>query len=148
MEGLMNIIDIIYEPVVRTTGIEIWRLAARILAEYITNLTIVQGGILDINRTRPTGSLLLEGLLEAYHLYNITEFYEAECFGNSYPEPKYFDGIIFADKYGMGSLGYPYIPSFGTSSIRDLNLVPNNYGHRYLFSLRENAENFIKHKLP
>lgn len=137
---MTKIDDILFAP------IQPWREHCREVAAYIA----INGEqlkpmrqIYPLDRPRPAGALLLEQLMELYHVNGRRDF----CFVLGFregPQQHYmtFDGTILFGKYENGK--FPLLGGFqGRRSIRDLNLVPNTYTRHYVFVTAHEANTYM-----
>lgn len=140
---MSSIDDILYGPVAQA---EPWRQLCRQIVEYITT----QGQILKpmkllypIDRIRPSGSLLLERLMELYHLGGQKRFFFVV--GGKHTrlmETFDIDGVLIFNRYEQG--GAPMLGGRNGRSIRDMNLVPNTYNRNYVFGDEHTARTYFK----
>jgi hypothetical protein len=140
---MSSVDDILYAPI---AAAEPWRLLCHEIVEYIT----VQGPVLKpmkllypIDRIRPKGSLLLERLMELYHLFGQRQFFFVV--GGKHTrlmETFYIDGSLIFNRYEDG--GAPMLGSRNSRSIRDMNLVPNTYNRNYVFGDEHTARAYFK----
>lgn len=126
--------------------IQEWRIKVREIVQYITivgNSFKPMTQLFDLNRTRPEGSLLLERLMELYHLGGQHKFYYVR--GYTRMAKLYtleIDGRIDFGKYEEGKC--PLLGgNHGIPSIRDLNLVPNTYTRHYVFASEKEATTYL-----
>jgi hypothetical protein len=133
--------DILFSPLQESE----WKKLTKEITEYIENYSLLhRKGNLDVNRSRPIGSLTLMQLMQAYHEHGQDEFYYVI---SSYSGKKcykfIFDGTLIFGRYENKS-----IPMLGKKvvkkSIRDLNLVPNDYTMHYVFDCEDNALIYAK----